>query len=119
MKSLYYQKETYFLDMFGKIKHNRTTLYADRNNCRSERQIQRWLLMNDLLNVSAWLNGEWAPDWSDPSAAKFALVMRGGKVTPAAVPEPCHVVYFKDEETASEAVRILGEERLRAVLEGV
>ena len=33
MKSLYYQKETYFLDIFGKIKHNRTTLYADRNNC--------------------------------------------------------------------------------------
>ena len=106
------------MDIFGKIKRNQTTLYADRNNCRSEQHIQQWLLINDLLNVSAYLNGDWTPDWNDPSSEKHTLCVREGKVVPVAVSEPCHIVYFKDADTAAEALRILGEPALRQILSG-
>ena len=119
MKALYYRKETYFLDIFGKVKHNRTTLYADRNNCRSERHIEHWLRLNDLLNVAAHLNGDWRPDWSDAAAPKYVFCILGGEIAAIAASEPCHFVYFRSEEAAMEAVRILGAETVRSVLEGI
>ena len=119
MKSLYYQKETYFLDIFGKIKHNRTTLYADRNNCQSERHIEHWLRMNDLLNVAAWLNEGWQPDWSDESQPKFVLCWKEGQAVAEQVSAPCSFVYFRSDAAAQEAVRILGGEVLRDILMGI
>lgn len=118
MKALYYKKETYFLDIFGKIKHNQTTLYADRNNCRSAQQIGRWLQLNDLLNVAAYLNGGWQPDWEKPEEAKYILCIEDKKLIVKAVESPCHFVYFKSEALAQEAAKILGEEALHQVLEG-
>lgn len=118
MKSLYYKKETYFLDIFGKIKHNQTTLYADRNNCRSSQHIERWLQLNDLLNVAAYLNGGWQPDWQKAEEPKFVLCIEGKELTVKVVDHPCHFVYFQSEEKAREAAKILGEEALRLVLEG-
>ncbi len=118
MKFLYYQKETYFLDIFGKVKHNRTTLYADRNNCRSERHIEYWLRLNDMLNVAAFVNGGWQPDWSD-SSLKYVFCLQDGEIAVKAVDEPCHFVYFRSAETAQEAVRIMGKEAVRSVLEGI
>lgn len=118
MKAMYYKKETYFLDIFGKIKHNQTTLYADRNNCRSARQIERWLLLNDLLNVAQYLNGDWQPDWQKEEEAKFVLCMENKKLIVKQVTAPCHFVYFHSEEAAQETMKILGEEALHQVLEG-
>ncbi len=118
MKSLYYQKETYFLDIFGKIKHNRTTLYADRNNCRSVRHIEHWLRLNDLLNVAAYLNGDWKPDWMDASSPKYVLRMRDGVPVAEAVSTPCQMVYFCSEEAALEAVSVLGVEVVCDILKG-
>ncbi len=116
MKELYFKKETYFLDIFGKIKHNQTTLYADRNNCRSEQQVERWLMLNDLLNVSAYLNAGWKPDWKNSEEEKFILRMRQGQVIADKTDEPCHFVYFKSRETAENALSILGETFLKQLL---
>lgn len=118
MKALYYQKETYFLDIFGKIKHNRTTLYADRNNCRSVTHIEHWLRMNDLLNAAAYLNGDWKPDWTDASSPKFVLRLRDGVPVAEAVSIPCQMVYFRSEEAALEAVRVLGADVVCDILKG-
>ena len=118
MKTLYYQKETYFLDIFGKIKHNRTTLYADRNNCRSVTHIEHWLRMNDLLNAAAYFNGDWKPDWTDASSPKFVLRLRDGVPVAEAVSIPCQMVYFCSEEAALEAVRVLGADVVCDILKG-
>ena len=118
MKALYYKKETYFLDIFGKIKHNQTTLYADRNNCRSACQIERWLQLNDMLNVTEYLNDGWHPDWQNGKEQKFILCFSGKELIVKAVDNPCHFMYFQSEEKAWEAVKILGEEVVRQVLEG-
>lgn len=118
MKALYYKKETYFLDIFGKIKHNQTTLYADRNNCQTAQQIERWLQLNDLLNVADYLNEGWHPDWQRMDERKYVLCLENKEFIVRSVETPCHFVYFKTEEVAREAVKILGEEVLRQVLEG-
>ena len=112
MQSLYFRKETYFIDIFGKIKHNRTTLYADRNNCHSIEHIEHWLSLNDLLNTSVFLNGDWHPDWKNQEE-KYIICIEAGKPAVKAVQEPCHFVYFKSEELARKAIDILGEEAIK------
>lgn len=117
MQMLYFRKETYFIDIFGKIKHNQTTLYADRNNCHSVAHIEHWLSLNDLLNTSVCLNGQWQPDWEN-GEKKYILCLQDGHPSVKAVSEPCHFVYFKSAETAQEAIEILGEKKIIEILQG-
>lgn len=118
MKSLYYKKEAYFLDMFGKVKHNQTTLYSDRNNCISEKHIQRWLLINDLLNVSAFLNEGWTPDWENADEAKYIITLEKNKLSSKKVNTPCSFTYFKNSSLAASAIDVLGEKQIKTILLG-
>ena len=112
MKSLYFKKEAYFVDMFGKIKYNKTTLYNDRNNCSSIEHIERWLSMNDLLNVACFLNEGWNPDWQNDKEEKFIIVIQNGIATPQKTEIPASFVYFSSEEIIQQAIDILGEKEL-------
>lgn len=118
MKALYYKKEAYFLDIFGKVKHNQTTLYNDRNNCISEKHIDRWLSMNDLLNVSTYLNEAWTPDWNNMQESKFILVIENEKINVKKTSFPSSFTYFKSEESAKNAIEIIGEASLHKILKG-
>lgn len=117
MKSLYFKKETYFVDMFGKIKCNQTTLYNDRNNCSSREHIERWLLINDLLNVARFLNNTWSPNWDDEKGEKYMIVIQNGKATPQKTEFPASFVYFPSEETILQAIDIMGNEKLIQIFE--
>ncbi|MDR0368586.1 MAG: hypothetical protein LBH82_05540 [Bacteroidales bacterium] len=112
MKALYFKKEAYFVDMFGKIKCNKTTLYNDRNNCSSQKHIERWLSMNDLLNVAHFLNNGWKPDWQNMQEEKFIIVIQNGTAAPQKTNIPASFVYFSSEKTATLAIEILGEKQL-------
>jgi hypothetical protein len=118
MKTLYYKKEAYFLDIFGKVKHNQTTLYNDRNNCISEKHIEQWLSINDLLNVSAYLNQGWNPNWNNPNESKFILTIENNLVSIKQTSFPCSITYFQTEQAAQTAFDILGDKLLRKILEG-
>lgn len=118
MKSLYYKKEAYFIDMFGKVKHNQTTLYNDRNNCISATHIDRWLLINDLLNISAFLNEGWAPNWDKEEEEKYAIFMENNKVKIEKVKSPCSFTYFKSLSLAESAIEMLEERQIRKILLG-
>ncbi|MDD3281052.1 MAG: hypothetical protein PHC83_05710 [Bacteroidales bacterium] len=118
MKSLYYKKEAYFLDMFGKVKHNQTTLYSDRNNCISEKHIERWLLINDLLNVSAFLNEGWTPDWENANEAKYIISLEKNMLLSKKVNTPCSFTYFKNPSLTTTAIEVLGEKQIKAMLLG-
>lgn len=118
MKALYFKKETYFVDMFGKVKCNQTTLYNDRNNCSSREHIERWLLMNDLLNVARFLNKEWSPNWENDKEDKYILVIQNGNATPQKTEFPASFVYFSSKEIAQQAIEIMGNEQLVQILKG-
>ena len=112
MKSLYFKKEAYFVDMFGKVKCNKTTLYNDRNNCSSKEHIERWLSINDLLNVACFLNEGWIPNWENPKEEKFMIAIREGKATAQKTDFPTSFVYFSSEENTQKAIETVGEKEL-------
>jgi hypothetical protein len=118
MKALYFRKEAYFVDMFGKIKSNQTTLYNDRNNCSSLLHIERWLSMNDVLNIAHFLNEGWCPNWDDITELKYTIVLNKGSAIVQKVNFPSSFVYFPSINIASQAIAIAGNERLLQILQG-
>ncbi len=118
MKSLYFKKEAYFVDMFGKIKSNQTTLYNDRNNCSSRSHIEQWLSMNDLLNVACFLNNGWKPNWENPEEDKYTIIINNGVPVFSKVNQPVSFVYFSSEEIAEKAISIIGKEQLQEIFQG-
>ena len=86
--------------------------YADQNNCTSYAQAKRLLAFNKLMNIAKYLNGEWMPNfdgfhrnWSickdgDTFTAKYTQMFNRASV------------YFKSEEAACEAIRLMGKDSL-------
>ncbi|NLE62563.1 MAG: hypothetical protein GX612_01815 [Bacteroidales bacterium] len=118
MKALYFKREAYFIDMFGKVKHNQTTLYSDRNNCVSEKHIERWLYMNDLLNVSMYLNEGWTPEWENSQQLKYIICSKDNKFVVTETAYPISFTYFKSKDLAEEAINIIGEKALLSIYKG-
>jgi len=116
MRSLYYKKEAFFVDMFGKVKSNQTTLYNDRNNCTSREHINKWLLINDLLNTAYFLNQDWQPDWENRNEEKYTFAVNGKDIVIQWVEYPVSIVYFPTEELARQAVEVVGKEKLLEIL---
>jgi hypothetical protein len=115
-RSLYYKKEAFFVDMFGKVKSNQTTLYNDRNNCTSLEHVNKWLSINDLLNVSCFLNPNWQPDWENKDEEKYTFRIENEKIAVQKTAYPMSIVYFPSEALAQQAIEILGHEKLRQIL---
>ena len=115
MKALYFKREAYFIDMFGKVKHNQTTLYSDRNNCVSEKHIERWLYMNDLLNVSMYLNEGWTPEWENSQQLKYIICSKDNKFVVTETAYPISFTYFKSKDLAEEAINIIVEKELLSI----
>jgi hypothetical protein len=116
MRSLYYKKEAFFVDMFGKVKSNQTTLYSDRNNCTSRGHINKWLSINDLLNVACFINQNWQPDWENENEKKYSFSVNGENIAVLQVEYPVSIVYFPSEDLARQAIEILGNEKLLQIL---
>lgn len=121
MKSLFYNKTAWFVDMFGKIKSNQTTLYLDRNNCTSQQHIEKWLCINDLLNIAHGLNEGWEPDWTDESQEKFSITsLDSGAFDVEKTNTVSHsFVYFKTKSHTQEAIQIIGAEKLNKIFKNV
>jgi hypothetical protein len=115
MRTLYYKKEVFFVDMFGKVKSNQTTLYNDRNNCTSLEHINKWLSINDLLNVACFLNQNWQPDWENKTEKKYTFNIVGEIVVIQQVENPISIVYFPSKDLAQQAIEIIGEEKLMRI----
>ena len=118
MKSMYFKKEAYFVDMFGKVKCNQTTLYNDRNNCFSRSHVEKWLSINDLLNVAHFLNNGWTPNWDNNDEQKHILVLKNKDIAIQQTDFPTSIVYFSSADTAREAINVLGAEKLSLILQG-
>lgn len=119
-KELFKDKKGYYTDIRGIILYTKffENQYLDETNCTSEKQAQKLLAINKLMNVAKYLNGEWQPDW-DNEEKKYFLYYPMCKED-FQIDYACSyinsIVYFKSEEAAQQAIEILGEETIRLAL---
>lgn len=86
--------------------------YNDQNNCTTEAQAKRLLAFNKLMNIAKYLNEEWMPDfdgdhvnWNICKDGDTFIAMHTKTLNKASV-------YFKSEDLALEAIRLMGEDSL-------
>ncbi len=113
LKELYLSKIAYWIYE----KNIESGIQADYNfkdsvNCTSVAQAKRMVAFNKLQNIAKYLNGDWKPDfdgdhenWNinkdgDTFIAMYTMDLNKGNV------------YFKSEEAANEAIRLMGEDSL-------
>ena len=86
--------------------------YNDQNNCTTEAQAKRLLAFNKLMNIAKYLNGDWMPDFDGNNKNWFIRIENGKYVARFFKWFNKGSVYFKSEEAANEAIRLMGEDSL-------
>lgn len=86
--------------------------YKDIDNCTSEAQVKRLIAFNKLQNIAKYLNDGWKPDFCC-SEKKWYIREEFCNFEPDfSVTENGTNVYFKNEDIAYEAIRLMGENSL-------
>ena len=121
-KKLFFEKTTYYITTDGEILD---TLLINSNlcelatNCVSEKQAQKLLAINKLMNVAKYLNGDWQPDWSNSTENKFYIYINRETDTvyiASTYNFGCSGIYFKLRKLAEQAIKILGEKTIKLAL---
>lgn len=111
-KKLFLHKRTYWV-YDKKIENNVSgyITYNDLSNCTSTAQAKRLAAFNKLQNIAKYLNDGWKPNFcgiyqnwniikdNDTFTAMFTTISKAS-------------VYFKSEDLAKEAIRLMGKESL-------
>ena len=117
-KELFYKKDAWYLN------HDRietwiqtSSNYNDSDNCTSKAQVKRLIAFNKLQNIAKYLNDGWKPNFEygnknwyicregvDNYKMFWTDVFNSGSV------------YFKTEELAWKAIRLMGKESLKDLL---
>lgn len=87
-------------------------------HCMFEKQAQKLLAINKLMNVAKYLNGEWHPNWSDGTPKYYLSIMNeDNSITiECATRKYSEIVHFKTWDLAQQAIEILGEETIKLAL---
>ncbi len=120
-KKLFLEKKTYFINDSGNIRSlDVNNHYKDPNNCTSEKQAQKLLAINKLMNVAKYLNKGETVEYgyyiciyenvitNDDVSIDVASDTVGG------IRKGC--INFETEELARQAIEILGEETIKLAL---
>lgn len=112
-KELFLNKKTFWIS--SKIINAdvlRYCSYRDINNCTSMAQAKRIVAFNKLQNITKYLNKGWKPDFRS-NEKKWSIVNDGESYSSVCVMTINDAnVYFKSEDLALEAIRLMGEESL-------
>lgn len=87
-------------------------------NCTSQKQAEKLLAINLLMNVAKYLNSDWKPNWKNETT-KYYIVYDyiDNKLD---ISRACSIngsiVYFKSEELAKKTIEILGEYTIKLAL---
>lgn len=89
------------------------------NHCTSEKQANKLLAFNQLMNIAKYYNKDWKPDWKDEKQLKFYIYI-DNFMNELAINQNTYyqapTVYFKSEEFAEKAIEILGEDVIKLAL---
>lgn len=111
----------YYTDSGGLITPicNAEYNYHCKNNATSKKQIEKLLAINMLINVAKCINGDWQPNWNNDEEGKYYIqienVSKDLNIDCTSLFNSS-VVYFKSEELAQKAIKILGEETIKIAL---
>lgn len=83
----------------------------------SDEMMAKEKAIHQLLLVAKYLNGDWKPDWNYIQD-KWYLAVNKGKIKVDYLDDyhNSHIVYFRTNELALQAIQILGEETIRLAL---
>lgn len=120
-EKLFNKKPTYYLRQGAEIcKYSPdSSTMTKANNATSEKQLQRLLAINKLMNVAEYLNDGWKPDWKNTNQSKwfiswdncrnkFEMGYRNAYMD--------GIAHFKTPDLALQAIDILGEEEVKLAL---
>lgn len=82
------------------------------NNCASEAQCKRMVAFNKLQNIAKYLNKGWKPDFTYSSNYTICKDCTGKYSFLTNCTYQAGAIYFKTEELAREAIRLMGEASL-------
>lgn len=113
LKELYYEKTAYWAGS-TRIAYTITNefSYNDINNCASEAQCKRMVAFNKLQNIAKYLNKGWKPDFTYSSNYTICKDCTGKYSFLTNCTYQAGAIYFKTEELAMEAIRLMGEASL-------
>lgn len=113
LKELYYEKTAYWVGSIN-IKHTTTGegTYNDISNCASEAQCKRMVAFNKLQNIAKYLNKGWKPDFPGSNNYTICKNHAGGYSLLGNHKCQAGAIYFRTEDLANEAIRLMGEESL-------
>lgn len=122
-KELFSNNATYYTDSYGEIESSPIGLEDSKadnlNNCTSQKQAEKLLAINQLMNVAKYLNRDWKPDWNDLDESKYYIRYSENthslQVGEASIIYS-DIVYFKSSKLAKQAIEILGEETIKLAL---
>lgn len=118
-KALFEGKDVWRIGDLVINKYNRTGYWNYLTNCTSEKQAQKLLAINHLMNVAKYLNRDWKPDWNDKEQ-KYYIYLKSCYNYAINIDYTCSytysIVYFKSRELAQQAIDILGEETIKLAL---
>lgn len=120
-KKLFFEKTTYYITTDGEVLD---TLLINSNlcelatNCVSEKQAQKLLAINKLMNVAKYLNKGWQPNWNNVEEDKYYIKIDVNSKIQISCAYIIYsdIVYFKSMKLAEQAIEILGEETIRIAL---
>lgn len=116
-KTLFEGKDVWRIGDLVINKYNRTGSWNYLTNCISEKQAEKLLAINQLMNVAKYLNGDWQPDWSTYSYKYYLSVTDDCSITiECATRKYSEIVHFKTLDLAQQAIEILGEETIKLAL---
>lgn len=113
LKELYLGKTEYWI-YDQNIEFGKQTSYnfEDAVNCTSVAQAKRMVAFNKLQNIAKYLNNGWKPTFG-LGKRNWSICKEGNNYLPLWVDiTENYSVYFKSEEAANEAIRLMGEESL-------
>ena len=113
LKELYYGKTAFWV-CSTRISYAITNKnsYNDINNCASEAQCKRMVAFNKLQNIAKYLNKGWKPDFPDQNNYTICKNCAGGVCLLGNNKYQAGAIYFRTEDLANEAIRLMGEESL-------
>lgn len=128
-KKLFFNRPIYYMNDTGWSSERRDNFDSMipldnrefKNNCTSEKQVEKLLAIIQLMNVAKYLNGDWQPNWGNNDGYEYKYYLfidyPGNKIEIAYVASCCSDgIYFKSEELAQQAIDILGEEAIKLAL---
>lgn len=113
LRELYMGKTAYWIyDKCIESGKQSSYNFDDAVNCTSVAQAKRMVAFNKLQNIAKYLNNGWKPTFG-LGKQNWSICKEGDNHLPlwVDITENCSV-YFKSEEAANEAIRLMGEESL-------